>query len=448
MGGSRRRQARAVEPTPALRGRVAAAHAVSRVLRDRRSLSDTLPDVVAEAGDGRALAQELSYGVLRWHGRLIALGQRLLDKPLRGRDTDVQVLLETGLYQLLNADVPAQWVVSECVDAARLLGKEWAAGMLNAVLRRFIREREALSAEVDRVPATRLAHPEWLLDRLREDWPDHWADIAAANNQRPPMTLRVNPRHGDVEAYRQRLKLAGMDARAHPVARQALTLERPVPVGDLPGFAEGHVSVQDAGAQTAAQLLAPQPGDRVLDACAAPGGKTGHLLELQPELSGLVAVDSESGRLQRVKDNLARLGLAAELHAADVADVHSWWDGALFQRILLDAPCTGTGVIRRHPDIKWLRRAGDAGALATSQRRLLNALWPLLTPGGKLVYCTCSVMSAENDAVLSAFVAAAGDVELAPPGGAWGVGLRYGRQILPGEQGMDGFYYAGLVKTA
>ncbi|MBA1147334.1 16S rRNA (cytosine(967)-C(5))-methyltransferase, partial [Ectothiorhodospiraceae bacterium WFHF3C12] len=209
----------------------------------------------------------------------------------------------------------------------------------------------------------------------------------------------------------------------------------------------GLVSVQDAGAQMAARLVDPRPGDRVLDACAAPGGKTGHLLELQPELSALVAVDSESARLQRVGENLARLGVGAELHAADAADADAWWDGQPFQRVLLDAPCTGSGVIRRHPDIKWLRRPGDAQALAATQARLLTALWPLLAPGGKLIYCTCSVMPAENEAVVGAFVAGTPDAATMALPGEWGVALRHGRQILPGQHGMDGFYYAGLVKT-
>jgi 16S rRNA (cytosine967-C5)-methyltransferase len=448
MSNRRNRPRGAVRPTPALNARVAAVQAVVQVLQQRRSLSEALPAALAALDEGRALAQELAYGVLRWHGRLSALGEQLLDKPLRARDADIRTVLETGLYQLApGGDVPAQWVVSECVDATRLLNKDWAAGMLNAVLRRYIRERDVLDASVDTEPDARLSHPAWLLERLQADWPEQWSAIAEANNQRPPMTLRVNTRQVSVDAYRRLLDDAGMTAAPHEHVAGALTLERPVAVDRLPGFAEGRVSVQDAGAQMAAWLLEAQPGDRVLDACAAPGGKTGHILELQPELGALVAVDSEPGRLRRVEENLDRLGGRAELHAADAADVDAWWDGRPFQRILLDAPCTGTGVIRRHPDIKWLRRRGDAEALAADQSRLLAALWPLLAPGGKLIYCTCSVMPAENDAVLGPFLQATADARMALEGAPWGVGLRHGRQILPGQHGMDGFYYGGLVKT-
>lgn len=446
MGGSRRQGRGEVQATPALRARVAAVRAAAAVLHRGQSLAEALPRAGEGLSESRALAQELAYGVLRWHGWLRALSERLLDKPLRARDADLALLLESGLYQLDGANVPGQWVVSECVDAARLLGKDWATGLLNAVLRRFLRERQAVCAAVDADPASRLAHPGWLLARLRTDWPEHWAAIAEANNQRPPMTLRVNCRRERLADYRRRLAAAGLGASPHPLVPDALTLEAPVAVEALPGFAEGLVSVQDAGAQMAAPLLDPQPGERVLDACAAPGGKTGHLLELQPVLATLVAVDSEPARLQRVAENLARLDLEAELHAADVTAVEAWWDGRPFQRILLDAPCTGTGVIRRHPDIKWLRREGDAEALAATQARLLRTLWPLLEPGGKLLYCTCSVLPAENEAVIDAFLADTPDATAETLAGEWGIALRHGRQILPGQHGMDGFYYAGLVR--
>lgn len=446
MGGRRGGRRGPVAATPALRARAAAVQAVVDVLRQGRSLGDALPRASSGLDEGRALAQELAYGVLRWHGRLTAIAGQLLDKPLRARDGDIEVLLETGLYQLDAESAPAQWIVSECVDTARLLGKDWAAGLLNALLRRFGREADALRAAADAEPAARYAHPRWLLDRLCDDWPEQWREIAEANNQRPPMTLRVNRRQSDVASYAERLAAAGLSATPHRLAPQALTLDAPVAVDALPGFGDGRVSVQDAGAQLAALAVDPEPGDRVLDACAAPGGKTGHLLELQPELSGLVAVDSEAGRLGRVRENLGRLGLAAELHAADVGRVADWWDGRPFNRILLDAPCTGTGVIRRHPDIKWLRRPGDPEALAETQARLLAALWPLLAPGGKLIYCTCSVMPAENESVIDGFLGTTADAAVAALPSEWGVGLRYGRQILPGQDGMDGFYYAGLVR--
>lgn len=443
----RRDRAREAKPSAALAGRAAAVRAVTAVLRDGRSLGDSLPRALAALSDGRGVAQDLAYGVLRWHGRLSALAGRLLDRPLKPRDTDVVVVLETGLYQLTRTEVPAQWVVSECVDTVRLLGKHWAAGLLNATLRRFLRESESLGGAVDADPCAALSHPAWLLERLRTDWPEHWRAVAAANNERPPMTLRVNARRVSREDYQRRLAAAGIEAAAQDALPEALTLATPIGVEALPGFGDGDVSVQDAGAQLAAHLTAPAPGDRVLDACAAPGGKTGHLLELEPGIAELVAIDSDPRRLERVGDNLRRLGLRATLRAADAADVDGWWDGQRFQRILLDAPCTGTGVIRRHPDIKWLRRREDPETMAAGQRRLLEALWPLLAPGGKLVYCTCSVLAAENEAVVAPFAERTEGVRLVDPGRDRGLRLRHGRQILPGFQGMDGFYYAGLEKT-
>jgi 16S rRNA (cytosine967-C5)-methyltransferase len=427
--------------------RSAAARVITLVLEEGRSLAAALPPALATLPPAeRGLAQELCYGTLRWAPRLEALADKLLDKPLRARDRDVHALLLTGLYQLLYLNVPVHAAVSLTVDATARLGKDWARGLLNGVLRRLQREQEALLAAVDAGDTAALAHPAWLLGRLAQDWPEHWRDIAAANNVRPPMTLRVNRLHGSREQYLERLQQAGLPAAASSHAPDALTLETPVAVERLPGFADGDVSVQDAAAQLAAGLLQLAPGQRVLDACAAPGGKTGHILEACPDVE-LLALDSDAERLARVQENLTRLGLTAELRAGDAGDPKTWWDGRPYDRILLDAPCSGSGVIRRHPDIKSLRRAEDIAALNLQQARLLRALWPLLAPGGILVYATCSILTAENAGQVTAFLRDEAQARELPISAAWGLAAAAGRQILPGENGMDGFYYAALGKA-
>ncbi|PKM42719.1 MAG: 16S rRNA (cytosine(967)-C(5))-methyltransferase [Gammaproteobacteria bacterium HGW-Gammaproteobacteria-1] len=427
--------------------RSAAARVITLVLEEGRSLAAALPPALAALPPAeRGLAQELCYGTLRWAPRLEALADKLLDKPLRARDRDVHALLLTGLYQLLYLNVPVHAAVSLTVDATARLGKDWARGLLNGVLRRLQREQEELLAAVDAGETAALAHPAWLLARLQQDWPEHWRDIAAANNARPPMTLRVNRLRGSREQYLERLQQAGLPAAAPPHAPDALTLETPVAVERLPGFADGDVSVQDAAAQLAAGLLQLAPGQRVLDACAAPGGKTGHILEACPEVE-LLALDSDAERLARVQENLTRLGLTAELCAGDAGDPAAWWDGRPYDRILLDAPCSGSGVIRRHPDIKSLRRAEDIAALNLQQGRLLRALWPLLAPGGILVYATCSILTAENAGQVTAFLRNEAQARELPISAAWGLAAAAGRQILPGENGMDGFYYAALGKA-
>jgi 16S rRNA (cytosine967-C5)-methyltransferase len=393
----------------------------------------------------RALTQELCYGVLRYYPRLAYLAARLLNKPLKRKDLDVQQLILIGLYQLIYLKVPAHAAVAETVAATRLLGKDWAAGLVNALLRGFQRGAVQLLAQADADPVARYAHPHWWLAQLQSDWPAHWQDILDANNQRPPMTLRVNARRGSRDDYAAQLQAAGIIAHPVPPAPQALTLEKPVDVTQLPGFSGGAVSVQDAAAQLAAPLLNLAPGQRVLDACAAPGGKTAHLLESEPLLQ-VQALDSDAQRLTRVQETLARLQLAADLRHGDAASPQDWWDGKAFDRILLDAPCSGSGVIRRHPDIKLLRTAQDIVTLAQQQRRLLDALWPLLAQGGILLYATCSVLMAENQHNLAQFLAAHSDACEQPIGADWGHAQTPGRQLLPGENGMDGFYYARLMK--
>jgi 16S rRNA (cytosine967-C5)-methyltransferase len=418
------------------------------VLEQGRSLTETLETQLPALTDPRerALAQALAYGVMRGYWRFDWLLGQLLDKPLKKKDTDVRLALMLGFYQLLEMRIPDHAAVDETVKLAAAFRKPWARGLLNGVLRNFLRRREELLQAIEAEPVARTAHPAWLLERLQHDWPDRWDTITRANNQPPPLTLRVNSRRLDRNAALDRLAQAGIPAHPVPHAAQAVIVDQPVPVEALPGFTDGALSVQDAAAQLAAPLLDCQPGQRVLDACAAPGGKTAHLLELQPELAGLVAVDVSNERLLRIRETLERLDLSATLIAADAAEPDRWWDGMPFDRILLDAPCSATGVIRRHPDIKVLRRAGDIAPLVAGQARLLHALWPLLAPGGMLLYATCSTLIQENSRQMESFLDTTPDARELPIEAAWGHPQPVGRQILPGEDEMDGFYYARIRK--
>lgn len=426
--------------------RALAAKTITSVTAEGRSLSAALPAAFREAAPGdRPLVQELCYGVLRWYPRLDALAAQLLRKPLKARDADVGNLLLTGLYQLLFLNMPPHAAVHETVEAVRFLNKDWAAGLVNAVLRGFLRGRERLLALVDRREGVALAHPEWLYALLRADWPDDYRALMTANNQRPPMTLRVNAARTTRDAYLQVLADAGIAARPACYAEQGVVLESPMDVERLPGFAEGVVSVQDAAAQMAAALLGAERGMRVLDACAAPGGKTAHILELEPALD-MVALDIDQGRLLRVAENLQRSGVRARLIHGDARMPQEWWDGTPFDRILVDAPCSATGVIRRHPDIKVLRKKGDIPVLAEQQGAILDALWPLLAPGGRLLYVTCSVLRAENEWQIGAFLARHDDAREKRIPAFWGTTCTHGRQVLPGEEGMDGFFFASIEK--
>ncbi len=430
--------------------RLAAVKALSLLIRERRSLTDALAVSLAPVTEPRerALAQALAYGVVRDWYRLQALAETLLDKPLRAKEADVRAALLTGLHQILAMRVPDHAAVDETVRLAGRLGKPWARGLLNALLRRFLRERTALLARVEKDPNVVSGHPAWLRERLCSAWSEDCGEVMAANLRQAPMTLRVDGSRLTREEYREQLAAAGLAARPAPHAAHGLILAEPVEVTALPGFDRGLVSVQDAAAQLAAPLLDPQPGERVLDACAAPGGKTLHLLEHQPQVRELVALDADPERLARVRENLARAGRQATCLAGDAAEPSRWWDGRPFDRILLDAPCSASGVIRRHPDIRLLRRDTDIPALAVTQARLLDALWPLLRPGGILLYATCSVLPDENDRQLAGFLERTPGAREAPIHADWGRPRPAGRQILPGDDDMDGFYYACLRKPA
>jgi len=416
------------------------------VLRGRRSLSSVLPPQMERLKvSERALMQELCYGVLRWLPRLESLAGMLLRKPLRARDNDVYCLILLGLYQLAYMRIPAHAVVDETVAVARSLGKDWARAVVNGVLRNFQRRREELEQQLNNDAVALHAHPRWLINTIQAAWPDDWWSLLEANQQRPPMVLRVNLGRQSRQDYQQQCQSADLATHFLPYAESALMLEQPVDVQRLPGFAEGQVSIQDAAAQLAPGLLDLQAGQRVLDACAAPGGKSCHLLETQSDID-LVALDVDAARLQRVTENLQRLNLAATLICGDAADTKAWWDGGLFDRILVDAPCSATGVIRRHPDIKLLRQSDDIDTLVLLQRTILVALWPLLKPGGRMLYATCSVLPQENSEQVMAFLAQQEDAREIVIDAAWGRAMSAGRQILAGSEAMDGFYYACIVK--
>jgi 16S rRNA (cytosine967-C5)-methyltransferase len=434
------------------RCRAEAARVLVAVAYQGKSLSAVLPDSQSrlDSDRDRSLLAALCYGAIRWFPRLDLILQAMLERPMKTADNDIRTLLVVGLYQLEYSRIPAHAAVSATVGATRQLGKPWAKGLANALLRRFQRERDELLARATADEAARWAHPQWWIDAVRKDWPEDWQRILEANNTEPPMWLRVSTERIATEKYLSRVRESlSWSADTNPWVDSAIRLDRPVGVEQLPGFAEGLVSVQDAGAQLAAGFLGASPGMKVLDACAAPGGKTAHLLQKAGGNLSVTAVDVSATRLARVAENLQRLGLKARLIEADVGCTEEWWDGESFDRILIDAPCTASGVIRRHPDIKLLRRADDVVAMTALQRRLISALWPLLRPGGRMLYCTCSIFRDENEKNISAFLDARPDARSQPLTARsgrppWQV-MGHGIQVLPGDADMDGFYYACLT---
>jgi len=437
----------------AARIRAAAARTVAAVAGRGRSLESALDEFVPGKSERPAI-QSLAFGTVRWYHELDACLKLLLDRPDAALDPGIRALALVGLFQLAHGATPAHAAVAETVEATRVLGRPRAARLVNALLRRFQRERESIIAGAHQEPPAHYAHPAWFLDALLREWPESWPGMVAAGNAEPPMWLRVNRRHGSRDEYRARVAEAGMTAEICQFAPEALRLAEPVNVGELPGFAEGAVSVQDAAAQLAPYWLAAEAGMRVLDACAAPGGKTCHILELEPGIAELVALDVDPVRGKRIADNLSRLGLTATVVAGDAASP-AWWDGKAFDRILLDVPCSGTGVIRRHPDIKLLRRPGDVARYAAAQLALLRAVYQLLAPRGRLLYASCSVLRAENAGVVGEFLSAeptaldaTESARLLLPGVAPVQGQGPGCALPSGAADADGFYYACLEKRA
>lgn len=415
--------------------RTEAAKILQSVIYKGESLTTALAD------NDSPLVSDLCYGSLRWHEPLSYLLDELMSKKLKTKDKDIECLIRVGLYQIIYQKTPDHAAVGETVSALKGFKKPWAKNLVNAVLRNFLRGQEKLLKQKDDYWPARFAFPQWLLDRIKNAYPDNWQEIFAESNKRAPMTLRVNLTHQTREEYLSKLERLDIEASTVDSVDTAITLVNPHNVFDLPGFANGAASVQDAAAQGASILLDCKDGMTVLDACAAPGGKTGHILESAKDLK-VIAIDSSEPRLKRVTENLERLKFKATVIASDALETDNFAKDFLFDRILLDAPCSATGVIRRHPDIKVLRRDSDIKQLQELQSKILDALWEKLKPSGIMLYATCSILPDENEIQIKSFIERHNDVELIKIPKAQGLG----RQIFPGEDGMDGFYYAKLSK--
>ena len=410
-----------------------ASQVVAQVLAGR-NLNQALDEVRQPdfSPQQRAITQDLSYGTLRWLSRLQALLGALLERPLD--DEHVHYLLLVALYQLEYSKNAPHAVVDHAVQAAATFKKPWAKGLVNAVLRNFLRQRESLIEKLNPKTAIQLAYPQWWINKLQQQYPHTWEHVLKVGNQHPPMTLRVNIRKTTRDDYLKRLEDEGM--AASPAGEAGITLSKAVPVEKLPDFNTGFVSVQDFGAQLAAPKLDAHNGIRALDACSAPGGKAAHLMELAD--IDLLALDSDAMRLGKVRSTLARLGLTAEVKHGDAANVDDWWDGRPFDRILADVPCSASGIVRRHPDIKWLRRETDIPHFCAQQAAILHSLWSTLAKGGKLLYATCSVFKEENHQQIQAFLASTPDAQ---PLDNW----EESGQLLPCDR-HDGFFYATIQK--
>ncbi|WP_025123447.1 MULTISPECIES: 16S rRNA (cytosine(967)-C(5))-methyltransferase RsmB [unclassified Serratia (in: enterobacteria)] len=418
-----------------------AAKAIGQVLDQGQSLSTILPALQKNISDkDRGLLQELCFGTLRVLPQLEWCIQQLMAKPMTGKQRPLHYLLMVGLYQLLYTRIPPHAVLAETVEGAVALKRPQLKGLINGVLRQFQRQQEELLARAANNDS-RYLHPSWLLKRIKLAYPTQWEQIVDANNQKPPMWLRVNRLHHTREDYLQLMQQAGIAAVPHQDYRDAVRLLAPCPVTDLPGFADGWVTVQDASAQGCVDLLDPQDGEQILDLCAAPGGKTTHILEAAPK-AHVLAVDIDEQRLSRVKENLQRLRQHAEVRQGDGRTPQEWCGDQQFDRILLDAPCSATGVIRRHPDIKWLRRDSDIAELAALQGEILEAIWPRLKSGGVMVYATCSILPQENSEQIAAFLQRHTDAKLVETGDLQSPG----KQNLPHPEDGDGFFYAKLIK--
>jgi 16S rRNA (cytosine967-C5)-methyltransferase len=433
--------------TKKINARTASVKILLRLMKQQGSLASELTIAKDLDDQEKRFTQELCYGTCRWYFLLENILNSFIAKPLKEKDNDIKLLLLLGIYQLKFTRVAPHAAINETVNAALFFRKQWAKKLINGVLRSFQREQAGNSDEGEEIITVehyKISHPRWLQKAISRAWPAQAEDIFFANNQHPPFTLRVNEQHSTRAEYR--LALGELTALNSPYSAVGLTLEKATDVTQLPGFAEGHISVQDEAAQLSASLLKLQAGARVLDACCAPGGKTCHIGEIQPDIKQLVAVDIEARRLVRVRENLARLSIKAEVVCGDASDPQAWWDGQPFERILLDAPCSATGVIRRHPDIKLLRSQQAVNELAELQLRLLNALWPLLVEGGMLLYATCSLLPQENTQVIEQFLHMHNDAQDDVITADWGLVQPYGRQLLPQQNGHDGFYYARLKK--
>lgn len=413
---------------------------LKKVIIHHTSLTDALAESKSHAQAN--FIQALCYGVCRYYFQLDFIAKKLLDKPLKEKDQDIYLLILIGIYQLQFMHIAHHAAVNETVNVTIMIKKAWAKQLVNAILRRFQREKEDLLQEIQNNETAYYAHPDWIIHLIKTSWSEQYKTILEANNQQAPLVLRVNTQKISRENYLKKIP----DAKAHDIATDAIILNEACDVKTLPGFLEGEISVQDAAAQLCASLLKLEPHQIILDACAAPGGKTSHILEKCPTAK-LTAIDISSSRITHIHENLKRLHLSATVKCADILDVNAWWNGEYFDRILLDAPCSAMGVIRRHPDIKLLRREDDIKNLSTHQLLMLKTLWPLLKPNGLLLYSTCSILPAENTQVISTFLKSEPSAKENLIEENWGIKQTHGRQILPGDHGMDGFYYCLLSHT-
>lgn len=423
-----------------INSRAIAARKLKKIIIDGKNLDSVLKDVI----DNKAFIQQLCYGVCRHYQQLKFLEANLVQKPLKQKDFLVSALILLGLYQLIFLDTESYAAVNETVAACITIKKPWAKNFINAILRNFIRRRDELLAQCQQQLSVQYNHPDWLIKIIQLAYPDQWQTILTANNQQGPLTLRVNQQQISRAKYLELLNKNEIAAIATHYSLTGIVLNQAMDVKQLPLFNEGAISVQDEAAQLATTLLELQPQQNILDACAAPGGKTCHILETQPEVN-ITALDNDKNRSERIGENLRRLNLKANVITGDATNPLTWWNDELYDRILCDAPCSATGVIRRHPDIKLHRHAEDIAQLGQTQLAILQALWSLLKPGGILLYATCSILPDENDNVLQQFLAQQADANCIAINSNWGIAMEHGRQLLPGE--TDGFYYAKLVKS-
>ncbi|PHM46758.1 16S rRNA (cytosine(967)-C(5))-methyltransferase RsmB [Xenorhabdus miraniensis] len=419
-----------------------AAKAITQVLEQGQSLSTVIPEMQQRISDkDKALLQELCFGVMRVLPQLEWFINQLMEKPLKGKQRIFHYLIMVGIYQLIYTRIPAHAVLAETVNGAITLKRPQLKGLINGVLRQFQRQQQELIERANN-HISQYLHPKWLLERIQKAYPHNWQNIVDANNQKPPMWLRVNQFHHTANEYLALLEEANIEAELDKDHPNAIRLLIPRPVNTLPGFDKGWVTIQDRSAQGCAELLTPCNEESILDLCAAPGGKTTHILEIAPK-SKVLAIDIDEQRIKRVNENLQRLNLHAVVKTGDGRLPHKWATDEQFDRILLDAPCSATGVIRRHPDIKWLRRSDDIEQLATLQSEILDAIWPYLKKNGTLVYATCSILPQENSDQIKAFLKRHSDAELSSETGTQ---EKPGTQIIPEITGGDGFFYARLTK--
>lgn len=458
---------------------LAAANVLRLVVDHKLSLDDGLDRYFPQVGENRSQLQELCYGGCRFYFHFDAVLRQLLKKPVKPKDRIIHFLLIGALYQINYMRTPDHAAVNQCVNALKKTNQAWAKNLVNGVLRNYLRDHKRLIEEkhgkkphsghsgkthsgtpMDTTKmsggasmnnSTELAHkrsfPDFFIDQFKQSWPEHYELILKASNARPPMTLRVNQRLNDRTSYAKSLEDLGIGFELTQNSDTGLTLTKPMPVEDIPGFLEGEVSVQDESAQMTISGLTLKPGQRILDGCAAPGGKTCAILEAQPDLASVTAVDFKK-RISGIKQNLERLKLTANLITGDVTHMDEWWDGVMFDSVLLDIPCSGSGVIRRHPDIKHRREPTDFAKFAEKQKQIITAGWEMLTPGGVLLYVTCSVLKQENDEVIGEFIKEYNDAQIESLDEHFGIETQFGRQRLPGIHPGDGFYFCRLNKAA